>query len=75
MRASLSLSLGRGAPAFEFQGQGEVGKVIAFVCFGGCHQVWSILGLGLAFPGGCGKGGGRTGVFSGSGCSQLSRAC
>lgn len=69
MRASLSLSLGRGAPAFEFQGQGEVGRVTAFVYFGGCHQVWSILGLGLAFLGWWGKGGGWTGVFSGSGCS------
>lgn len=53
MRASFSLSLGRGTPAFEFLGQEGVDRVTAFVCFRGCHQVWSILGMDLAFPEGC----------------------
>lgn len=39
MRASLSLSLGKEAPAFELQGQEEVGRVIAFIFWWGCHQV------------------------------------
>lgn len=39
MRASLSLSLGREAPAFELQGQEKVGRVIAFIFWWGCHQV------------------------------------
>lgn len=33
MRASLS-SLGKGVPAFAFQGQEEVGRVTASICFG-----------------------------------------
>lgn len=55
---SLSFSLGREAQTFGFQGQGEEGRV-TFVCFRGCHKVWSILGVDLVFPQGLGVVGER----------------
>ena len=55
MIASLAISPGRRVHDFESQGEGEGGRVTASVCFRGCHQVWSIQGVDLAFPRGRGE--------------------